>query len=200
MKLPTSFPLACAFVLLHLAGLASCGSDRAARPALDPELEVRRADMAGLTRCYLVDRIYVCSQPDAEALELAERRGVEVVIDLRDVIPDDPEEFDIARSVRDLGLRYEWIPFQSGLIEDEVVDRAMDLLTAEGRGQVLVFSETGARGAMLLAIYRTSVMNVSISRALEDARRCGMKPGASEDQVRRQIVRRMSWSGGFQSS
>ena len=152
--------------------------------------------MAGLTRCYLVDRIYVCSKPDAEALELAERRGVEVVIDLRDVIPDDPEAFDIARGVRDLGLRYEWIPFQSGLIEDEAVDQVMDQLTAEGRGQVLVFSETGARGAMLLAIYRTSVMDVSIGRALEDARRCGMKPGASEDQVRRQIVRRMSWPNG----
>ena len=171
----------------------ACRSPRASRPTVDPKLEVRRADMGGVTRCYVVDRIYVCSIPDESDLELAQRRGVELVIDLREEIPTGPDAFDVERGLRDLGLPYEWIPLPDGGISNASVDRAIELLAAEDRGQVLMFSDTGARGAMLLAIYRSSVLGVSRLEALEDARRFGMKPGASEQQVRQQMIRLANW-------
>lgn len=173
--------------LALLAILLGCSSRRVERETLDPRVRVHRADMGAVTSCHLVDRIYVCSLPDAEALELAERRGVELVLDLRG--PDEEDAQGLARKVRDLGMRYERIPFAVPLIDDGTVDRAMAWLTEPDRPQVLVFSESGERGAMLTAIYRSVVLRVPIPDAMEDARRCGMKPGESEVQVRRQIFR-----------
>jgi uncharacterized protein (TIGR01244 family) len=172
---------------LILGSLACAGPRSETLPAAAAEPEL--ADLGNLSRCFLADGVYVCSEPDGDALELAARRGVDLVIDLRAPSGIDVEGVDLARAARDLGLHYEHAPLRSELMDDAQVDRVLAFLSDPVRGQVLVFCENGAKSAMLFAIYRAVTLDVSIEAALEDARRAGMKPGASENQVRRQIAR-----------
>jgi uncharacterized protein (TIGR01244 family) len=151
--------------------------------------EPERADLGNLSRCFFADGVYVCSQPDGDALELAARRGVSLVIDLRTSDSVAEGDVDLARVARDLGLRYERAPLRSELMDDAQVDRVLAFLADPARGQVLMFCESGAKSAMLFAIHRAVALDVPIEVALEDARGAGMKPGASENQVRRQIAR-----------
>ena len=181
--------LLAAATLLAL-GAACRGPSSEALPATAAEPE--RADLGDLARCFLAEGVYLCSLPDADAFELAQRRGVELVIDLRaDAEPLSGDQV-AARVVRDLGLVYEHEPIQADLMDDEHVDHVLDLLAEPREGQVMMFCENGSKAAMLFAIHRAVDRFVPVRVVLEDARQSGMKPGASEEQVRRQISRRLA--------
>ena len=141
--------------------------------------------------------IWFGAMPSVEDLELASRRGVERVIDLSTT--DERGEYSIASVCSRLGLKYCSAAIRTqGPPSDESVDFVMELLAeacpanSAGSGddvRTLMVDGSGGRCASFIAIYRVRWLDVPLEEALVEARRAGMKPGASEDFVRAQVTR-----------
>lgn len=152
-----------------------------------PVAPVESVRLGSLDNCYHYGDVYVASQPDANVLELLERRGFVLVVDLR--TQDEERLLPIAPAARRLGLPYEQVPIEFAKLSDVHVDRALALLDAAERGPMLVFCDTGARAAFVLAIELATRGGLELEEALAEGRAAGMKPGAPEAAARRQIER-----------
>ena len=134
------------------------------------------------------DAVWTGSHPTPDDLELADRRGIATAIDLTS--PDEWPGYDAAAVCEDLGIDYVRVEVSGDApIPDGVVDRALVELRRHDHGSILLFSGSGDRAAMLLAIWRVVDGAVGVDQAIEEARRCGMKPGAPVQFVRIQIAR-----------
>ncbi len=186
------FPTAAAILVLAGAG---CRSSRAAdSPQALPEWpSVVLAEMGTMHTVFLMEGLWFGSEPGIEDLELARRRGVERVIDLRGTDPD-----DLARAGEQMGMRWTAIPFGASRgLDDEAVNRVLTLLGQESSPRTLMFCEDGSTCAALFAIHRILEFGLPLADALAEARRAGMHPGEGEEQVRAQIER---ITGGFLGS
>jgi uncharacterized protein (TIGR01244 family) len=152
-----------------------------------PVAPVESVRLGSLDNCYHYGEVYVASQPDANVLELLERRGFVLVVDLRTALEE--RALPVAATARRLGLPYEQVPIALSDLSDANVDRALALLEAAERGPMLVFCDTGARAALVLAIELATRGGLEIEEALAEGRAAGMKPGAPEAAARRQIER-----------
>ncbi len=125
------------------------------------------------------------AEPD---LDLAERRGIKTVIDISG--PSETPEYDVAAACKSLGLRFVAIDLECrDCLDDVLVDRVLDELRAAHGEPLLLFCANGSRAAMVFAIHRCIDDGVAIEQALTEARRAGMKPGDSENFVKRQVER-----------
>jgi uncharacterized protein (TIGR01244 family) len=178
-------PVALALSLaLALALLPACARSAAHREEQPRQLEPTQ--FGGLTTCYQWGDLYLSSVPGEEELELAVRRGILTLIDLREA---GGAEYELIARARDLGLSYVHTPIDPEVLADEQVDLALSALKSAEGHPALVFCDTGSRAAMLAALYRISLNPQSLEPAILDARRAGMKPGTSEAALRRQAAR-----------
>jgi protein tyrosine phosphatase (PTP) superfamily phosphohydrolase (DUF442 family) len=132
--------------------------------------------------------LWIGGMPSAEDLELAQRRGVELVIDLS--VPSEARTCDVAVECRKLGIAYA----SAGITTDsKLTSGSVDLVLAELRREppvpTLVFSGTGSRSATYLAIYRVLDLGVPLKEALIEARQAGMQAGPSADFVCSEVAR-----------
>ncbi len=128
------------------------------------------------------------SVPSEDDLDLAERRGIRTVIDLSG--PDEAPEFDVASVCATLGMRFVPIDLECrDCLDDGLVDQVLAELREAHDEPLLLYCTNGSRAAMVFAIYRCIEDGVAIEQALTEARRAGMKPGAPEHFVRRQVDR-----------
>lgn len=180
---------------LLLACLPACRSSAAHREELPSQLEP--AQFGGLTTCYQWGELYLCSVPGEEELELAVRRGVVTLIDLREAEVSTSGEGGMALEwrARGMGLTYQHTPIDPEVLANEQVDRALAALTEAAGHPTLMFCETGSRAAIVAALYRISKDPLALEQAILDARRAGMKPGTSEAALRRQAARLTADSG-----
>lgn len=135
-----------------------------------------------------------------EDLELASRRGVEVVVDLRSIRRR--LEHGLEGPVVDAGMEYVSIELQRldvgddtgrddlEVISDEAVDQVRSVLRAPGRRRVLLVDDDGTYSSMIYAIHLAADENVSEAMALRAARATGISV-ENEEFVKRQ-VRRLS--------
>jgi len=152
-----------------------------------PVAPVESVRLGSLDNCYHYGNVYVASQPDANVLELLERRGFVSVVDLRTA--DEVRVLSVAAVARRLALPFEHVPINLAELSDANVDRALALLDAGERGPMLVFCDTGARAAFILAIELATRGGLELEEALAEGRAAGMKPGAPEAAARLQIER-----------
>ena len=54
---------------------------------------------------------------------------------------------------------------------------------------MLMFSRSGSEAALVFALYRNSLSGLSTEETVAEARRAGLKPGSSEDELRAQLER-----------
>ena len=175
---------------LSLACASSSGGDV---PATYPPLEA--SDFGSMNNVSVAGPLWIGSMPTAEDLELAQRRGIEKVIDLS--VPSEPRTVDVPSECRMLGLEYA----TAGLVdEDLLTTEAVDLFLAELDGEklppTLMFCGTGSRCAMFLAIYRATRLDVPLEDALVEARRAGMEAGAPTAFVRSEVERLLGTAEG----
>ena len=152
---------------------------------------VENGELADMTNVCHYGQLWVGGQPSAEALELAARRGVELVIDLS---REGELEFDASAVCQREGLEYQAVPC-FGLGEDEqgidefALDAVLELLDEHAGRPTLMFSRSGSEAALVFALHRGSSAGLSIEEAVAEARRAGLKPGVSEDELREQLQR-----------
>jgi len=189
---PSRHPRLAPFALLALLALAACEStSQHETTASYPEIvassfgEMRNVSVTG--------SIWFGTTPTIADLELAERRGIERVIDLS--TPGEESECDVAGVCGELGLEYLMAANDSG---DVVADHCVDLVLGWLReGQpTLMFDGSGGRCATYVAIHRAADLGVPLEAALVEARRAGMKPGEPEIFVAEQVSRLTSAAGG----
>ena len=128
-------------------------------------------------------------------LELAARRGVDLVIDLRSSRARANQPLD--DSVTAAGLRLvtvsdgppvaEAAELSSGL-SDHVVDEVRSVLNAPGRRRSLLMDEHGTRASMVYAIHLAVDEGIAEAEALRAVRATGMSQ-ANADFVQQQIAR-----------
>ena len=137
----------------------------------------------------LRESVWIGSHPTFEDLALAERRGIARTIDVS--LPEERPGFDVGAACEELGIAYVQVVAGSGspIPDDEAVDRAIDELRRSESEPVLLFSGSGDRAAMLLAVWRAVDGAIDVDTAIDEARRSGMKPGAPVEFVRTQVAR-----------
>ncbi len=132
--------------------------------------------------------IWIGGMPTKDDLELAQRRGIQLVIDIS--VPSEPRTSDIPSECRLLGLDYATAGLADGdRLTAESVDLVLAELEKEGATPALMFCGTGSRSAMYLAIYRVIVLGVPLEEALVEARRAGMQAGDAAEFVRSEVAR-----------
>jgi len=180
-----------------LVGVGCGGSpvrlDAPAGPRLSP-------DRLGSVRSSLAcDGDWMGGIPLAEDLDddlgLAHRRGVTVIIDLRDAANRDLMPLDAAAERAgmelveiDRALAGDTLQDLTSEISNAAVDVVRDLLNEPGRSGVLLLDDDGSLAAAVYAIYLTADRGVDESGTLNAARSSGM----SDDDVafvRRQVAR-----------
>ncbi len=180
---PSPLPLA---LLLPLLAACRSGVVQVHDTPPYPTLEV--AELGSMRNVSRVGDVWFGSAPNAGDLDLAVRRGVQLVIDLS--TPDEKVECDVAAVAGEKGLRYLDVGDSAAELAGE---RAVDLVLREldqAAGQpVLLFCGNGGRCAAFVAIQRIARQGVPPEQALVEARRAGMKPGEPEDFVRAQVAR-----------
>lgn len=137
---------------------------------------------------------------DLEAdLELASRRGVQLVIDLR---PDaSKQQLSLFDPVADLGMELVEIslrgtkttpesddPVEFGPITDIAVERVLNRLKPSDRDRVLLLDENGCDASVLYAIHLAVNEDVPVADALRAARATGLDDANAKfvcDQVER---------------
>ncbi|MFN0008505.1 MAG: hypothetical protein ACKVXR_11435 [Planctomycetota bacterium] len=137
----------------------------------------------------LRESVWVGSHPSPEDLDLADRRGISRTIDVS--LPQERPGFDVAATCEKLGIEYVQVAPASGspIPDDGEIDRTLDELRRGGAKSTLLFSGSGDRAAMFLAIWRVLDGGIGVDEAIHEARRSGMKPGAPVEFVRTQVAR-----------
>lgn len=162
-----------------LAGSVAAGCKSSSNDTAEVQVGVvERVDFGGPASYVFCGKTYVGAVPDAEQVELAARRGVELVLSIGPVGSGlSAEALDRARW---LELQVEEVHFDGPTPTDLDVQRALELLTAERPGRVLMHSTQGGWAAGMLAIARVERMGVEPAEALAEARHAGLDPGPQE--------------------
>ena len=160
-------------------GCIAAGCKSSSNDALEVQAGVvNRVDFGGPASYVFCGKTYVGAVPDAEQVELAARRGVELVLSVGPVGGGlSPEALDRARW---LELQVEQVHFDGPVPTDLDVQRALELLTTERPGRILMHSPQGGWAAGMLAIARVESMGVEPAEALAEARHAGLDPGPQE--------------------
>ena len=148
---------------------------------------LRMAELGDMVNVSVCGDVWLGAHASAQDLGIASRRGIETVIDLRARV--DPGRLDVPALCRSLGMGYVRAELDPAAPSDDAVDRVLGELAREPRGDVLMLCDDGARCATVFAIYRVVEQGVDVEDALEEARRCGLKPGVGEAAIRFQLGR-----------
>ncbi len=153
--------------------------------------ELREAELGQMANVHVCGPLWFGSAPARADLELAARRGIEVVIDATS--PAEALDYDWARVCERLGLEPVDLEVGEEDLDAEQVDFFLGLFGGQSAsrlgGDVLLYCGNGQRSATLFAIYRVVLLGVPLELAVHEARRAGMKPGEPEQFVRRQVQR-----------
>lgn len=171
----------------------ACSSLRGEERSAGGGSELRESELGDMTSVAVCGDVWLGEQPRREHLDIAERRGIRTVIAL--LPPESPAARAVGEQCEALDLRFVAVGDGGELPGDGEVDRALEALADPLRGPALMFCESGARTALVFAVWRVAHDGVPMEDALEAARRCGMKPGC-EDVVRAQVERLRGASGG----
>lgn len=179
--------------LLLLSLLVACGGTGARRESAPARPSLRNGQMGSMNNVSVSGNIWMGSAPAPDDLDLAARRGIERVIDLRssaerEVAGRATEEFVAACQELGLELLEVEVPEDLSATRNSTVDEVVSLL-ADHESRTLLLCRDGRRSAVFFALHRIVNEDVSVEDALVEARRCGMAPGEDEAFLLRQSQR-----------
>ncbi len=160
-----------------LLGAASCVTP-APEAGSHLRFELRAAQLGGMRNGAVAEGVWTGGEPELADLDLAERRGVRLVIDLRACSPRRPS----LAACEELGMQCVALPLPHELehaATDEQVDAVLELL--DRRVPTLVVCEDGSRSATMLALHRLVLGQTSLELALQELRGVGSLSEEDED-------------------
>lgn len=172
----------------------SCGLTRGSSIAAYPEL--RPAELGSMRNVRVCDeRTWFGSVPSADDLDLAARRGVTRVFDLRTPSTRGDE---LRVTAEALGLEYAApeLPEVPTEVTGEQLDRVLEYVAQNTGGsqaehrheRVLMFCEDGSRCALYFAVHRGTHDGVPIDEVLIEARRNGVHGEDAELFLREHVL------------
>lgn len=187
-----------ATVAAALIALAGCESKKEPAPAPKagtpekPHVAVTTEKLepyecGDITRLHTLGGVFLASQPKPGDFESAKKGGVKTIINLRHAAEN--KDFDEAKTVADLGLKYVNIPFEGpDEFTDEVIDKARQELKTAERPILMHCSSANRAGAIWLP-YRVLDAGLSFEDALAEAKTVGLKSADYEAKAKDYIAR-----------
>jgi uncharacterized protein (TIGR01244 family) len=177
---------AVSFGLSLLLITASCFADEPAKPAKPPELEACK--LGEIQKISRLEKIFLAGQPSAADLELAKKQeGIKTVINLR--MPDELD-WDEAGRLKDLGITYHHLPFRTpDSLKDEIFTKSRKVLSDKKSHPVLLHCASANRVGAVWLVHRVLDDKVSYEKALEEAKKVGLKSADYEAKARDYIAR-----------
>ena len=167
---------------LLLGTLAACATFDDGATAGEPAgpATIERGEL-GTTRNVTVFRdLILGGQPSADDLELAKKRGVTRVLNIRTTPELERLDWSEAARCAELDLEYVQISFRGDTATDEVYDAILAVLDrpAPDGGGTLFHCASGNRTALFVALQRMRDDGIPYDQALADAQAAGMKPSS----------------------
>lgn len=169
---------------LPLVTLGSCASfDDAgddAEAAAGAPLPLERGELGSARNVTTWGDLTMAGQPSVEDLELAKKRGITRVLNVRTAPELERMDWSEAAACADLGVEYVQVGFGGEDVTDEVVDLVLATLDrpAPDGGGTLFHCASGNRTALFVALLRMRDDGLSYDEALADAQAAGLKPGS----------------------
>ena len=177
--------------ILALALAACAGPGRRASAPAQPTLE--SGELGSMHNVSVSGDIWMGSSPNPADLDLAARRGIERVVDLRSdgerrVSGEAGRELVRVCQELDLDLVEVEVPEDLTTTDALAVEQVVALL-GDRDSKTLLLCRDGRRSAVFFAIHRVVNEGISIEDALLEARRCGMPSGRDEAFLRSEVDR-----------
>lgn len=130
--------------------------------------------LAGIANaCQVLPSIVTGGQPNSEQLKALKRAGGAIVLDLRD--PMEPRPLNEPELVRELELEYANVPVTSGTLNDQTLERILEILRKAGDKTVFVHCGSGNRVAAALIPYFMIDEKMAEEDAVNQAMRVGLR-------------------------
>lgn len=168
VRLPPLLPSLC------LLGLAACTSSPQ-REMQSPWPPLQPAELGEMHNVAVSEGLWIGSQPCETDLDLAARRQIQRVVNLR--VPELQAGFDLPQTCARLGLEYVEIGLdEDGSLSDTSVDLALGLLEPrQPQPRTLLFCADGSRAVLIFAIHRVVHEQMPVASALAEAHRVGLR-------------------------
>lgn len=163
-----------------MAPLAGCRTTLDKAP-VEPAQPV--TDWSGVEKLFQAGEVYFGGQPTAEALEVAPKRGIKVVVNLRSAPEMKALGFDEAAIVRRLGMEYVAIPVTPDTFSPADADRLSDVLR-ETTGPILIHCASSNRVGAVWALYLHRHRGFSLDTAIEHGKRAGLRSDGLVEIIR----------------
>lgn len=153
--------------------------------ASGPKLEER--EIGTIPNLHGYGDILLAGQPSADDLELARRRGVRTVVNIRH--PSETEGFDEEQFVTMMGLEYVAFPWAGpDQLTDDVFDRARELFETAEKPMMLHCGSANRVGAVWIP-WRVLDGGLTYEQALAEAKTIGLRTEAYETKAADYIER-----------
>lgn len=179
----------CFFLAASITAVGLCSDD----PQPKEPQPLKKTQLGSTPNVHASGPVLLAGQPSAEDLELAKKKGVKVVISLRE-----PGEitWDEKAAAERLGLRFLSLPFNNpAKLTDEVFDDARKVLRGAESSPVLLHCGAGIRVAPIWIAYRVLDQNVPIGQARKEAAALGLRPGTLEERANEYIAKERQNAG-----
>jgi len=123
--------------------------------------------------CQILPGIVTGGQPTAPDLERLRTAGGGIVLDLRD--PMEPRPLDEPALAGKLGLKYVNVPVGSGSLNDQTIERVLEVLRNAGDSSVFVHCASGSRVGGAMIPYLMLDQGLSEEDAVGQAMRIGLR-------------------------
>jgi protein tyrosine phosphatase (PTP) superfamily phosphohydrolase (DUF442 family) len=112
-------------------------------------------------------------QPQAHHLEALATAGGAVVLDIRD--PMEPRSIEEPATARGAGLEYVNVPVTPGTLDDETLERILEVVRGAGEKQVFIHCGSGNRVGGALIPYFMLDLGMDEEAAVEKAMQVGLR-------------------------
>lgn len=140
-------------------------------------------------RIHRLDKVFLAGQPTAEDFKLAKsQEGLKFVINLR---TSEELEYDEATTLKGLGIGYLHLPVQSpATLKDEVFEKARKALVDKKNHPVMMHCASANRVGAIWLAYRVLDDKVPYEKALEEAKKVGLRSPDLEGKAKDYIARK----------
>lgn len=178
-----------AFVIALLSALPSpwasstvMGQDKPTDPAL------KQATLGNTKNVHSFGENLLCGQPSAEEFADAKKRGIRVVISLREKGEID---WDEAAVVEKLGLQFHSLGFRSPeSLTDDIFDQSLKLLAASEESPVMMHCASANRVGAIWLAHRVLNDGIELQAARDEAKTVGLRSEGHEAKAIDYVTRK----------
>jgi len=130
--------------------------------------------LAGVTnRAQPTPNLVTGGQPGPSHFEALRESGVEVVLDIRD--PMEPRPFDEPRLVESLGMEYVCVPVTQGALDDQLMERLLEVVRTNQGRSMLFHCASGNRVAGPMIAYLMLDLGMEEEAAVMEGMKMGLR-------------------------